>query len=67
MKSLAPKLQLSNVLNDHGLELAADLLAEDLVQLEEGTVGNRKVFDAWREERLACNKYKESITKTEFL
>ena len=59
MKSLAPKLQLSNILNDHGLELAA---AEDLTQLEEGTVGNRKVFDAWREARLACNEYKDSIT-----
>ena len=53
MKSLAAKLQLSNILNDHGLELAA---AEDLIQLEEGTVGNRKVFDARWEERLTCNK-----------
>ena len=54
MESLSLKLQLSDVLDDHRLELVHLLAAgaaeqEDGPQLEEGAVGDREVSDAWWE------------------
>ena len=52
MESPALKLQLSDVLDDHRLQLVHLLAAgaaeqEDGPQLEEGAVGDREVSDAW--------------------
>ena len=54
MESLSLKLQLSDVLDDHRLQLVHLLAAraaeqEDGPQLKEGAVGDREVFDAWWE------------------